>query len=76
MTELGDVQLTEQQVMSLSPHKTADAARLYFKRTESQHLLAARRRRAFLDAASSPFRQKQPIERTDHEPIQKSRNSG
>lgn len=77
MTELGDVQLTEQQVMSLSQHKTPDAARLYVKRTESQRLLAARRRRAWLDAGllSIPT-EAQPIESTEHEQTAKSRNGG
>ena len=34
MTELGDAELTEQGVMTLSGHKTAQAARLYVKRTQ------------------------------------------
>jgi hypothetical protein len=50
MTELGDSEITEQGVMSLSGHKTPAAARLYIKRTEKQRLMAARRRRAFLEA--------------------------
>jgi hypothetical protein len=36
MTELGDAQLTEQSIIALSGHRTADAARGYVKRTESQ----------------------------------------
>ena len=35
MTELGDAELTEQGVISLSGHKDAKAARLYVKSTES-----------------------------------------
>ncbi len=45
MTELGDAGLTEQEVMSLSGHKTPAAARLYIKRTDSQRISAARHRR-------------------------------
>jgi hypothetical protein len=45
MTELGDAELTEQGVMTLSGHKTAQAARLYVKRTQRQRLTAARKRR-------------------------------
>ncbi|MEQ1695121.1 MAG: hypothetical protein ABL901_04695 [Hyphomicrobiaceae bacterium] len=75
MTELGDAPLTEQHVMSLSQHKTPDAARLYVKRTESQRLLAARRRRAYLEAGLAVVpTDAQPIELLEHEQIQKSRN--
>jgi integrase-like protein len=49
MTELGDAEMTEQQVMALSGHKTPEAARLYVKRTESQRITAARRRRAWVE---------------------------
>src|SRR5262249_13252782 len=49
MTELGDAEITEQGVMSLSGHKTPEAARLYVKRTEAQRAIAARRRRAWVD---------------------------
>jgi hypothetical protein len=45
MTELGDAELSEQNVMALSGHKTPDAARLYLKRTEKQRAIGARRRR-------------------------------
>jgi IS5 family transposase len=48
MTELGDAELTEQGVMSLSGHRTPDAARGYIKRTETQRLAAARKRRAWV----------------------------
>jgi hypothetical protein len=50
MTELGDAQLTEQAVMSLSMHKTPQAARLYIKRTERQRATGARRRRKWIEA--------------------------
>jgi len=50
MTELGDAELTEQGVMSLSGHKTPDAARGYVKRTKQQRETAARRRRAWVEA--------------------------
>jgi integrase len=49
MTELGDAEMTEQQVMALSGHKTPDAARLYIKRTDAQRMVAARRRRAWVE---------------------------
>lgn len=48
MTELGDAELTEQGVMSLSGHRNPDAARGYVKRTETQRLAAARKRRAWV----------------------------
>ena len=50
MTELGDASVTEQGVMSLSGHRTPDAARLYVKTTEAQRLGAARKRRAWVEA--------------------------
>ena len=50
MTELGDADLTEQGVMTLSGHKTPQAARLYVKRTERQRLSAARKRRHWVEA--------------------------
>jgi hypothetical protein len=55
LTELGDAELTEQGVMALSGHRTPEAARLYVKRTEMQRAQAARRRRAWVDAASCKF---------------------
>lgn len=48
MTELGDAQATEQEIMSVSGHRTPDAARLYVKRTESQRLSAVRKRRRWV----------------------------
>lgn len=50
MTELGDAELTEQGVMSLSGHRTPDAARGYVKRTDTQRLAAARKRHAWVSA--------------------------
>lgn len=51
MTELGNSDLTEQQIMALSTHATPDAARVYVKRTELQRLAAARKRRDFIARA-------------------------
>ena len=48
MTELGDAELTEQGVMSLSGHRSPEAARGYVKKTETQRLAAARKRRAWV----------------------------
>lgn len=48
MTELGDAELTEQGVMSLSGHSTPDAARGYVKKTDAQRLTAARKRHAWV----------------------------
>jgi hypothetical protein len=50
MTELGDAELTEQQTMALSGHVTPEAACLYVKRTNTQRLMGARRRRAWVKA--------------------------
>jgi integrase len=50
LTELGNAELTEQGVMALSGHKTPQAARLYVKRTETQRVTAARRRRAWIES--------------------------
>lgn len=50
MTELGDADLTEQGVMTLSGHKTPTAARLYIKRTEKQRVSAARKRLEWINA--------------------------
>jgi IS5 family transposase len=47
-TELGDAELTEQGVMSLSGHRSPDAARGYVKKTDAQRLAAARKRRAWV----------------------------
>ena len=49
LTELGDSELTEQQGMAISAHKTPAAFRLYVKRTEKQILAATRKRRAWIE---------------------------
>jgi hypothetical protein len=49
MTELGDAELTEQGIMTLSGHRSPQAARLYVKRTEKQRATAARRRRNYVE---------------------------
>ena len=49
MTELSDSDLTEQAEMSLSGHKSPQAKRRYVKRTETQRLNAARKRRAWVE---------------------------
>lgn len=83
MTELGDVELTEQQVMSLSQHVTPDAARLYVKRTEAQRMRAARLRRAWVDAeraaadaAGAIPTAAQPLDAASREQTPKRRNGG
>jgi hypothetical protein len=50
MTELGDCGVTEQGGTSLTGHSTPHALRLYMKRTETQRKIAARQRRAWVDA--------------------------
>jgi hypothetical protein len=45
LTELGDADLTEQQIMTLSTHATPAAARIYVKRTELQEAAAAEKPR-------------------------------
>ena len=49
MTELGDAELTEQQIMALSAHRSPEAARGYVKRTEAQRLTASRKRRVWVE---------------------------
>ena len=48
LTELGNVELTEQEEMSLSGHRSPNALRRYIKKTESQRLSAIRKRRAWV----------------------------
>lgn len=48
MTELGDAGLTESEEMATSGHTTPEAKRRYVKRTETQRLSAARKRRAWV----------------------------
>ncbi|MBX9590633.1 MAG: hypothetical protein K2X43_15100 [Hyphomonadaceae bacterium] len=45
MTELGDAEATEQEIMSASGHRSPEAARVYVKRTEKQRMAAVRKRR-------------------------------
>jgi len=40
MTELGDAEVTELQVVALSGHRMPEAARLYIKRTEAQRIIS------------------------------------
>ncbi len=49
MTELGDSGATEAEVMASSMHKTPQASRLYVKRTETQRINAARKRREWVE---------------------------
>ena len=48
LTELGNVEPTEQQEMSLSGHRSPNALRRYIKKTESQRLATIRKRRAWV----------------------------
>jgi ribosomal protein L39E len=50
MTELGDSGVTEQGGMALTGHSTPQAFRLYVKRTDNQRIVAARQRRAWVEA--------------------------
>lgn len=56
MTELGDAELTEQEVMALSTHATPQAARLYVKRNERQEEQAATKRRNYVEGRSRKSR--------------------
>jgi hypothetical protein len=49
MTEVGDSEITETGEMALSGHKTPQAKRRYVKHTEAQRLLAARKRRGWVE---------------------------
>ena len=60
MTELGDAELTEQQIMALSAHATPSAARVYVKRNEAQRIAAARTRRAWV--AEQALKEQKPDE--------------
>ncbi len=44
MTELGDAELTDQEMMALSAHKQRSMLTVYSKRTENQRRSAARKR--------------------------------
>lgn len=45
---MGDAELTEQGVMSLSGHRSPEAALGYVKKTDAQRLSASRKRRAWV----------------------------
>ena len=49
MTELGDAELTEQEIMATSGHLTPKAARLYIKRTKKQVMSGAVKRRNLIE---------------------------
>jgi hypothetical protein len=69
MTELGDAELTEQGVMSLSGHRSPEAARGYVKKTEAQRLAAARKRRAWvLDSEHRPNKSQNEHQISESEP--------
>lgn len=51
MTELGDADATEAQIMAMSGHSSPDAARRYIKQTEAQRLAAMRKRRLVMNAS-------------------------
>jgi hypothetical protein len=53
MTELGDAEATEQEIMSASGHRSPEAARVYVKRTEKQRIAAIRKRRAWVQTVST-----------------------
>ena len=50
MTELGDAEIIEQDIMAHSGHRTPQAARVYVQRTERQRLAASAERRRFLQS--------------------------
>ncbi len=58
MTELGDAELTEQEIMTLSTHATPAAARIYVKRSERQEETAAIKRRDFVEGQGTRMRTK------------------
>jgi hypothetical protein len=49
LTELGDAGATEFEGMAASMHKTPQALRLYVKRSETQRVSAARKRRVLIE---------------------------
>ena len=70
LTELGNAEITEQGVMALSGHRTPDAARLYVKRTETQRVTAARKRRAWIE--SNRNGEHTEVESQNRTPVSKS----
>lgn len=59
MIELGNAELTEHGVMSLSGHRTPEAARGYIDKTDTQRLSAARKRRAWVQEFEHPKNESQ-----------------
>lgn len=49
LTELGDAELTEQEEMSLSGHRSPNVVRRYVKKTDPQRLSGTRKRRALVE---------------------------
>ena len=59
-TELGgNAELTEQAVMSLSGHRTSEAARGYIKKTDTQRLSTAHKRHAWVQELEHPKNESQ-----------------
>ncbi len=53
LTELGDAQATDQEMMALSGHKTRQILTVYSKRSTEQARNAARKRRALRGESST-----------------------
>lgn len=51
MTELGDADATEAQIMAVSGHRSPEAARRYIKRTERQRVAGLKKRRLLVEQA-------------------------
>ena len=69
LTELGNVELTEQQEMSLLGHRSPNALRRYIKKTESQRLAAIRKRRAWVlqeEHARNESQNEDPAAESEH----------
>lgn len=61
LTELGDAELTEQQAMAASGHKSPTAHRVYVKRTERQRLAGAKKRRNMIERSAKKGTKRAPI---------------
>ena len=72
MTELGNCEVTEAGIMSLSGHKTPQASRLYVKRTETQRLAAARKRRAWVEAERNATKSQNELQYESQNEISKT----
>ena len=69
LTELGNVELTEQQEMSLLGHRSPNALRRYIKKTESQRLATIRKRRAWVlqeEHARNESQNEDPAAESEH----------